>query len=129
MPNYRIQLTEKKVAKIYMHKLRLLAPKDFRSCLEEPTKLLKGQSSILAQQYGVSAKTIRDIWSHRSWTSVTYKLQHPAPTSDENWQQSDVTDPFHNDWPHWDTASEILTRAVWESRCLQYTRQWVEQAV
>uniref|UniRef100_A0A7S0M491 Uncharacterized protein n=1 Tax=Cryptomonas curvata TaxID=233186 RepID=A0A7S0M491_9CRYP len=35
---------------------------------------MKGQSAPLAKRYGVSPKTIRDIWNRRTWAYVTIQL-------------------------------------------------------
>jgi hypothetical protein len=66
------------------------------------------QSTRLSKVYGVSAKTIHDIWNSRTWRLSTLHLWHliannrfpnnrPAKTSEE--------DPFYGDWPHWDAAA------------------------
>ena len=36
-------------------------------------------STVLASDYNVSSKTIRDIWSGRSWYKVTYRYDFKAP--------------------------------------------------
>ena len=39
-------------------------------------KLSLNTSKILAKEYGVSPKTIRDIWNGRTWNHVTASLRH-----------------------------------------------------
>ena len=57
----RIVLNHCEVVEIYQYKLALLKSKHMK----------RGKSSRLAEKYGVSPKTIRDIWSHRTWKEVT----------------------------------------------------------
>jgi len=42
-------------------------------------KVVAGKSSMVAEMYGVSPKTIRDIWNRKTWTQVT----RPAWTAEE----------------------------------------------
>ena len=35
---------------------------------------IRGKSGDISKIYGVSARTIRDIWSRRTWAYVTVKL-------------------------------------------------------
>jgi hypothetical protein len=85
---------------IYTHKLRLLSPHSYRACFANPFPL-KGQSELIAQQYGVAPKTVRDIWNRRSWTNTTYilwieeaSIVHNRPRNNSAF----TTDPFRNDW-------------------------------
>ncbi len=68
----RIVLTPDKALEIYAQKLGLLRPRYFASC--NVSRLLRGQSAVVAVKYNVSAKTIRDIWNRKTWTFATYRL-------------------------------------------------------
>ncbi len=81
----RVLLNKESAIEIYKHKLSLIAPTSFKSCVEKSEIKVKGQSSKLAQKYGVSAKTIRDIWNKRSWASATchlWRKEGPKAISD-----------------------------------------------
>ena len=58
-------LTEKQAKEIYQIYLADFSPSS--SFMEAKN----GTSTQLASIYGVSPKTIRDIWNRRTWTSVT----------------------------------------------------------
>jgi len=86
----------------------------------------------IAQAFGVSEKTVRDIWSARTWYSETrhldlsrparaerkpgrpkgrkdsvkrqQKLAKNAETNSGFSASTHPYDPFHDDWPHWDRA-------------------------
>ncbi len=64
-------LTSPQVIEIYKHKLRLLRPSTFESCLQSSTSRIKGQSVPVASLFGVSPKTVRDIWNRRTWAYAT----------------------------------------------------------
>jgi hypothetical protein len=68
----RIVLNKQFAAEIYSHKLALMTPTSFKECLQ--VSQLKGRSTKVALQYGVSAKTIRDIWNRKTWTDATFHL-------------------------------------------------------
>ena len=46
----------------------------------------RGSTSKIAQTYGVSPKTIRDIWAGRTWYRATYTLDRSKPASLERLQ-------------------------------------------
>ena len=123
------RLISTQVLHIYMYKLQLLHASTFKACLQDVDSRLKGQSKWFAPMFGVSSKTVRDIWNRRTWTQTTGVL----------WAQEDVLrgalplfpsatprprgrpkgsrdikprvrrqsarrkfhDPFHDDWPYW----------------------------
>jgi len=104
--------------------------------LLQPTGTRRPQSRRanlpVAQAFGVSEKTVRDIWSARTWYSETLHLDQSRPAragrkpgrpkgrknsvkrqqklaknAEPNSGLSASThpyDPFHDDWPHWDRA-------------------------
>ena len=68
-------LTEETAVEIYRCKIKCLgSPSSFKSLLEPIKSRLKGQSTPVAGQFGVSPKTIRDIWNHRTWVHATEAL-------------------------------------------------------
>ncbi len=71
----RIILTAQQAIEIYKLKPQLCAT----SC---HTKA-RGQSIPIAEQYGVSPKTIRDIWNHRTWAVATKPLYSELDSSNE----------------------------------------------
>jgi hypothetical protein len=70
----RVILNAETAAEIYGYKLKYGQPTSFKSCIQKSNLIMKGQSTKLALIYGVSAKTIRDIWNQKSWTSATSGL-------------------------------------------------------
>ena len=60
----RVILTEKQAVQIYSLK--------FSAANNNGRK--QNQSSIVAEKYGVSPKTIRDIWNRKTWTLATHQL-------------------------------------------------------
>ena len=62
------------VVEIYKHKLRLQKPNSFQSCLQTAESRIKGQSVPVAGMFGVSPKTVRDIWNRRTWAYATHHL-------------------------------------------------------
>ena len=71
----RIVLNSAMAVEIYRHKHMLSAPTSFKSSLQGAQFLLRGASRKLAASYGVSAKTIRDIWNRKSWVKATAGLE------------------------------------------------------
>jgi hypothetical protein len=67
----RVILNDRLAAQIYEEKLALITPTSFESCLKDSRIMMKGKSAKVAAKYGVSAKTIRDIWNERTWTYAT----------------------------------------------------------
>ncbi len=70
----RVVLNAKLAAEIYAHKIAIMAPTSFESCMQASGLKMKGKSARLSLRYGVSAKTIRDIWSRRTWINATNYL-------------------------------------------------------
>jgi hypothetical protein len=69
-------LTDEQAIEIYCCKLSLKRPDSFKSSLQGTDFKTKGQSARIAGQYGVSPKTIRDIWNRRTWSYTTAHLWH-----------------------------------------------------
>ena len=70
-------LSESKVVEIYEHKLSLLAKRrTAATAAPELSSLmsLRGESSSIAAAYGVSSRTIRDIWNRQTWAVTTKHL-------------------------------------------------------
>ena len=70
----RIVLNKETAIEIYQHKIRLMVPMSYKQCLQSWKESIRGESSKLAKQYGVSPKTVRDVWNRKSWTEVTMSL-------------------------------------------------------
>ncbi len=64
-------------------KLALIVPTTFESCLQDSRVKMKGKSVALSKKYGVSPKTIRDIWNSKSWTSATSALWSSRKSTNE----------------------------------------------
>jgi hypothetical protein len=62
----RIILTEKKAGEIYSLKPSPSFP--------ESTKRGESQSRLVAEKYGVSPKTVRDIWNRKTWIAATLHM-------------------------------------------------------
>jgi hypothetical protein len=73
-PKPRVILNGRLAAEIYAQKLALEAPATFDSCLKDSRDKMKGMSAKVSKKYGVSAKTIRDIWNRKTWTNATRAL-------------------------------------------------------
>ena len=67
-------LTEIDAVEIYKLKIAMLKPSTFKSCLQDAESRIKGQSVRVAALFGVSPKTIRDIWNRRTWAYATIHL-------------------------------------------------------
>ncbi len=67
-------LTMYDAIEIYKLKIAMLKPQSFKSCLQDMDSRIKEQSNVVAVSLGVSAKTVRDIWNHRSWATATGHL-------------------------------------------------------
>ena len=83
-------LTDQLAFEIYKCKLDLLTPRTFKSSLENRNERTRGQSPLVGKAFGVSAKTIRDIWNRRTWataTSCLWELERRANLSDD-WRRS-----------------------------------------
>lgn len=66
-------LTEQNAVDIYKFKLDLLA-KISKYSGASLFHALRGQSLQLAKAYGMSSRSIRDIWNRRSWGYATHNL-------------------------------------------------------
>jgi hypothetical protein len=71
---------------------------------------LAGKSSKLAKDYGVSAKTIRDIWNGKSWTKVTGHL-HAIATREGQFRHFEDC-ALHREWLG---ADQVEQRSVDQS--------------
>jgi hypothetical protein len=60
-------------AEIYKEKLALIiTPTSFESGFKDDARVeMKGKSVQVSAKYGVSAKTVRDIWNRRTWIDAT----------------------------------------------------------
>ena len=52
------------------------------------------RSAVLASAYGISAKTVRDIWCGRSWLEATYDLWEMVKNADTPIMQRKLGIPF-----------------------------------
>lgn len=64
----RIVLTEAKAIEIYLKK------RDLREMRCETNRRCISQSRLVAEQYGISPKSVRDIWNQKSWFQSTMHL-------------------------------------------------------
>ena len=71
----RVVLNTALATEIYWYKLMLTMPTTFKSSLQGTHFIPRGASRKLAVNYGVSAKTIRDIWNRKSWVKATLELE------------------------------------------------------
>mmetsp|Transcript_68355 Transcript_68355/g.182370 ORF Transcript_68355/g.182370 Transcript_68355/m.182370 type:complete len:188 (+) Transcript_68355:212-775(+) len=66
----KVVLDSKKAAEIFMHKAACDEEEpEFRN--QNSNSRLRSPSAKLALRYGVSAKTIRDIWNRKTWIGAT----------------------------------------------------------
>jgi hypothetical protein len=72
----RVVLNSDLAVEIYKKKIELLLPTSFKSSLQGTQIMLRGMSAKIAKSYGVSAKTIRDIWNRKSWVKATSGLEN-----------------------------------------------------
>ena len=70
-----VVLNQEKAKEIYQYKVRLLASMSYKESLQPMKQSMRGEASKLAKSFGLSAKTIRDIWNKRTWTEATSDLQ------------------------------------------------------
>ena len=70
----RILLNDALAVEIYKCKLALHAPSSSMSCFQSWEKRVRGQSARVSPRFGVSPKTIRDIWNHKTWVHATCHL-------------------------------------------------------
>ncbi len=70
----RIVLSASHAIEIYQSKLKLLQPNASDPCIKSEIMKIRGQSGPVAKCFGVSPKTVRDIWNRRTWAHTTYDL-------------------------------------------------------
>ena len=73
-------LPRQQVESIYMVKIKLLAKIAVPHDQTALAAILRGKSGPLASQYGVSPRTIRDIWNRKTWS---YATEHLWPLENE----------------------------------------------
>ena len=73
-PNLIHMVSLQRVVEIYFIKQQLLEDQDFK-------KSMRGMSKPVSKVYGVSARTIRDIWNQKSWARATKLCSMQSPTS------------------------------------------------
>ncbi len=78
-------LSEQQVVEIYMAKLALRAHSRDDAPDANKKVFIKGQSGRVSAMYGVTPRTIRDIWNHQSWAYATRHLwdRKPQPSSED----------------------------------------------
>jgi hypothetical protein len=69
-------LSEQQVVEIYMAKIALRAQSRDNALDANKVRMLKGQSIHVSAIYGVTSRTIRDIWNRQSWAYATRHLWH-----------------------------------------------------
>ena len=74
-------LTATQAIDIYKCKLAFRHPSTFQSCLQSTESRMKGQSVPVAERFGVSPKTVRDIWNRRTWAYTTAYLWQEEESS------------------------------------------------
>ena len=67
-------LTDEQVMKIYMLKISMLNELLTVSRAANLVKRMRGRSHLVGLQYGVSARTIRDIWNRKTWAYASQRL-------------------------------------------------------
>ena len=75
-------LSATQAIEIYKCKLSYRHPNSFESCLRTTEARIKGQSVPVAERFGVSPKTVRDIWNRRTWAYTTSHLWHEEESSE-----------------------------------------------
>ena len=121
MPACKRRLTPAKAIEIYAQKVLFMTSRSYSACFTESIEydLLKGKSAQVGRRYNVSAKTIRDVWNHRSWTAATCGLWELAIIPPKSIKQPPVhktepviititTPPQPDDWLHYRDAWEPL---------------------
>ena len=59
---------------IYRCKIQLLQPLTLDLSLQTAQSRMRGQSVPVANRFGVSPKTVRDIWNRQTWAYATEEL-------------------------------------------------------
>ncbi len=70
----RIVLNNELAVEIYKCKLAFVAPSSSIACFQSLERRARGQSALISSRFGVSPKTIRDIWNHKTWAHATNHL-------------------------------------------------------
>ena len=70
----KVILNKKLAAEIYEQKLSIVTRIAYDSCFKDLRALIRGKSSKVSVKYGVSPKTVRDIWNRHTWTNATGHL-------------------------------------------------------
>ena len=98
----RAILTDEQARDIFRHK-------------PSPNSKERDRAGILARTYGVSVKTVRDIWVGRTWYRATVHLDPSKPVSAERLQRrpgrprgAKDSRPRTRKWPRFDTAAAAL---------------------
>ncbi len=86
----------------------------------------KGNVQALANTYGVSAKTVRDIWIGRTWYKVTYELDKGKPIASERLLKKPGRPKGSKDFK---PRSKKMLQTEPESREHQYTQFTVHRPV
>ncbi len=73
-PRSGIVLNHEQAREIYKCKLELARPRSSVACLQGAESCFRGKSVPISQRFGVSPKTVRDIWTRRTWAYATYNL-------------------------------------------------------
>jgi hypothetical protein len=81
--NTRVILNNELAVEIYEEKLALNASTTFGSYLTDSRVKMRGKSAKVSKKYGVSAKTIRDIWNGRTWSCATRSLRRISSSMNE----------------------------------------------
>ncbi len=104
---YRQVLNKIQAEEIYRYKLSLIKSSDMEPDIQSSEEKLKGKSVDVSYRFGVSPKTVRDIWTRRTWTESTCHL----------WYLEDVAQPqnepsmvrFECRTEHWIRNASIQT--------------------
>ncbi len=67
-------LTRENAIEIYTHKLLMLQASNDKNEYARDSAPLRGRSGSLSEEFHISAKTVRDIWNHRTWKRATCHL-------------------------------------------------------
>ncbi len=93
---YGVVLSPHQAIEIYACKLEIQKNKDNeQDGQSDPSSPLKGRSASVAKKFDVSAKTVRDVWSRRTWAFATsflwqyegtdYTTRRSQPNASQVW--------------------------------------------
>ena len=99
-------LTEAQAKEIYQIYLAVFSPS---TPTTKNTKRKSSTSTRLAAMYGVSPKTIRDVWNGRTWTSVTSAVINKEVLSSELQATCDFFEQVNGSFCIWATHDITLT--------------------